>query len=361
MRLLPQVVSVIRTKGYSYSTEKTYTHWIKRFIRFHNYRHPDEMGEAEIVEFLSYLANESKVSSSTQNQALNAIVFLYRWVLRRDLGNFSHFARAKTPKLVPVVLSKKEVSLILKHLNGVSYLMVSILYGCGLRLSECLRLRIQDVDFERNIITVRQGKGKRDRILPLPSAIKQELTLQIEKVRETHKKDIRHGYGTVFLPNALKRKYPGAERQFKWQYLFPSHKLSKDPRSEEIRRHHIHQSMLIRHIQKAAQKARIEKKITSHSFRHSFATHLLEANKDIRTIQDLLGHKSVKTTMIYTHVAENGLAGTRSPLDCIQIPQERNTESKGKKEFSLKDFFLKYAPRLTRFFINEYQLSPNTH
>jgi integron integrase len=298
MKLIPQVISCIRTKGYSLSTEKTYTGWIKRFIRFHKYRHPMEMGEEEIMAFLSHLANELNVSSSTQNQALNSIAFFYKNVLKKDLGDFSSFARAKKPSLLPVVLSKEEVEGVLAYLEGTYYLMTGLLYGSGLRLNECLRLRIKDIDFDRMAIFVRHGKGKKDRSVPLPSRLVELLRDQIELVRKTHLTDLGNGFGSVYLPNALDRKYPNADKQFAWQYLFPAHSISKDPRAGVERRHHLDDSVLVRHITKAAKLAGIDKKITSHSFRHSFATHLLEANQDIRTIQQLLGHTNVTLCLI---------------------------------------------------------------
>ena len=322
MKLIPKTSAVIRRKGYSLSTEKVYVGWIKRFIRFHNLKHPAEMGEVEIIQFLTDLAVNQNVSSTTQNQALNALSFLYKSVLEIDLGDFSSFQKAKRPKLLPVVLSQEEVLLVLQKLrsydNQTYYLMTSLLYGCGLRLKECLRLRIKDIDFDRSAIFVRHGKGKKDRSVPLPTSVRDELNLQIKFVKETHKVDLKNGFGTVFLPNALSKKYPNAETSTAWQYLFPAHKISKDPRSNESRRHHLSDSILIRHIGKAVNDVGINKKVTAHTFRHSFATHLLESNQDIRTIQQLLGHDSVKTTMIYTHVSNTGATGTKSPLDNLE-------------------------------------------
>lgn len=326
MRLIPQVISCIRSKGYSLSTEKTYTGWIKRFIRFHNYRHPMEMGEEDIMAFLSHLAVDLNVSSTTQNQALNALAFLYKVVLKKDLGDFSQFARAKKPKLLPVVLSNTEVEKILSHLHGTYYLMTGLLYGSGLRLNECLRLRIKDIDFDRMAIFVRHGKGKKDRSVPLPSRLVELLKGQIVLVRKIHLTDLDNGFGSVYLPNALDRKYPNADKQFAWQYLFHAHNISKDPRAGVQRRHHLDDSVLVRHITKAAKLAGIDKKITAHSFRHSFATHLLEANQDIRTIQQLLGHTNVKTTMIYTHVSQTGATGTKSPLDSLEAIRASHKE-----------------------------------
>jgi len=317
MKLIPQTTSIIRAKGYSLATERVYIGWIKRYIKFHNLRHPKDMGTEEIMEFLTDLATSQNVSSSTQNQALNSISFLYKSVLKIELGDFSNFARAKKPKLLPVVLSKEEVKRILDKLNGSYFLMTALLYGSGLRLKECLRLRIKDVDFDRMAIFVRHGKGKKDRSVPLPSTLVELLKTQVNTVKKIHIADLENGYGSVFLPYALERKYPNADKQFAWQFIFPAHKISKDPRSNILRRHHLHDSVLIKHINKAAKLACIDKKISAHSFRHSFATHLLENNQDIRTIQQLLGHSNVKTTMIYTHVSQTGVTGTKSPLDSL--------------------------------------------
>jgi integron integrase len=322
MKLIPLTSSIIRTKGYSFATEKVYIGWIKRFIRFHQYRHPKDMGENEIIQFLSDLANTQNVSSTTQNQALNAIAFLYKSVLKTDLGDFSNFTRAKKPQLLPVVLSKNEIFDILKHLDETYYLMTALLYGSGLRLKECLRLRIKDIDFNRNAIFVRHGKGKKDRSVPLPTSINDLIKNQINRVKIIHDKDLINGFGTVFLPNALDRKYPNAKKQLAWQYLFPSHNISVDPRSGIKQRHHLNDGVLIRHINVAIKKVNINKKVTAHTFRHSFATHLLENNHDIRTIQQLLGHSNVKTTMIYTHINQNGISGTKSPLDLLEIKKE---------------------------------------
>ncbi len=330
MKLIPTVRDVIRRKGYSYSTEKNYVSWIKRFIHYHNLKHPKEMGEKEIVEFLTYLASVKKVSSTTQNQALNAVVFLYKQVLGIDLGNFSYFMKAKKPSILPVVLSQDEVSKILNNMSGRYYLMTALIYGCGLRLNECLELRIKDIDIDRKIIWVRQAKGKKDRAVPLPVSLLENLITQMKHCKITHDKDLIDGYGSVYLPNALERKYPSAATEFKWQYLFQADRISTDPRSGAIRRHHLHDSVLITHIQKAAHIAKIEKKITAHAFRHSFATHLLESGKDIRTIQELLGHGNVKTTMIYTHVASTGSCGIISPIDKIRTAPKLNIKSRKK-------------------------------
>ncbi len=314
-RLIPKVASVIRRKQYSYKTEKTYIFWIKKYIYFHELQHPKDLGEDDIAKFLSHLAQGQHVSATTQNQALNAIVFLYKHVLKIELGDFSRYLRAKKPEFVPVVLSVNEVKKILENLTGLPWLMTALLYGAGLRLSELLNLRVKDLDFERAQITIRQGKGSKDRFVPFPDTCKEPLKKQVKIVTELHNRDLKTGYGSVYLPNALEKKYPNAAYELKWKFLFPSAKRSKDPRGTTIRRHHMHESYLIRHVRKAAKKAEIEKKISCHTFRHSFATHLLESGSDIRTIQTLLGHKDVKTTMIYTHVAKTGATGIKSPLD----------------------------------------------
>lgn len=318
-RLIPTVVEVIRRKHYSYATEKNYVNWILRYIRYHKLRHPKDMAEREVIEFLSYLANERNVSSSTQNQALNAIIFLYKQVLDLQIGDLSSFARAKGAKYLPVVLSKKEVGKIINELDGLAKILTALLYGSGLRLKEALRIRVKDIDFERNQIIVKQGKGFKDRIVPFPQYIKVSIKKHLNRVySEIYLRDKKEGNGGVYLPNALDKKFPEAPYEWQWYWAFPSFSLSKDPRSDIIRRHHVHQSYLIRHIRKAARKVNINKKITAHSFRHSFATHLLESGSDIRTVQDLLGHKDLKTTMIYTHVMQRGCS-TRSPLDNLNF------------------------------------------
>ncbi|MCB0338311.1 MAG: integron integrase [Bdellovibrionales bacterium] len=316
-KLIPTIREILRRKQYSYQTEKTYVRWIVRFIRFHKMKHPKEMGEAEIKTFLTHLAKDRKVSASTQNQALNAIVFLYREVLGRELGDFSQFMRAKTSQLLPVILSEGEILEILRNLSGVPLLMTSLLYGAGLRLSECLTLRVKDIDFQRNQIWVRQGKGRKDRVVPLPQGIKRLLYEHMCQVRKIHSKDLSDGFGEVYLPFALAKKCPNAKREFAWQYVFPAHRISTDPRSGVRRRHHLYQDVLIRHIKKATQKAGIHKKISAHTFRHAFATRLLETGSDIRTVQTLLGHADLNTTMIYTHVLNRGPSGVSSPLDLL--------------------------------------------
>ncbi|MCB0353533.1 MAG: integron integrase [Bdellovibrionales bacterium] len=316
-RFLPAVQEVLRRRQYSLATERSYLHWITRFIRFHRMRHPVQMTEKEIVEFLSYLANSRRVTASTQNQALNALVFLYREVLRVDIGDVSTFERSKVPRNVPVVLSREEVARILDELEGQPLLMCSLLYGCGLRLSECLQLRIKDLDFDRGQIVIQKSKGYRDRIVPLPRSILKVLLDTVSKRVELHERDLSEKEGRVNMPEALARKYPKAAFSIGWQFVFASYKRSTDPRSGLLCRHHVHSSYLIKHVQRAVEKAQIVKKVTCHTFRHSFATHLLEANKDIRTIQELLGHRNLKTTMIYTHVMGKPGVHSQSPLDSL--------------------------------------------
>jgi integron integrase len=314
-KLLDQLRDAIRLKHYSYSTEKTYIHWAKRYILFHNKRHPAEMGTDGIEAFLTHLAKDENVSASTQNQALNALLFLYRNVLQMDLPVSLHALRAKRSEQLPTVLSKDEVAKVLSGMQGLRQLMVKLLYGCGLRLMECMRLRVKDIDFEQSQIIVREGKGEKDRATMLPASLIQPLKNQIAFVRTLHERDLAQDYGSVELPFALARKYPNAEKELGWQYLFPSERLSTDPRSGIIRRHHLDPSGLQRAVRAAVKLARIDKPVSPHTFRHCFATHLLEAGYDIRTVQELLGHKDVKTTMIYTHVLNRGPKAVRSPLD----------------------------------------------
>lgn len=315
MKLLDQVRLVIRKKHYSIRTEHAYVEWIRRFILFHGKKHPKDMGEKDISQYISYLATKKRVAASTQNQALNAIVFLYKQVLRRELGDFGPMERAKRPERLPTVLSKDEVSRVLAHIPDKYRLMAKLIYGCGMRLMECVRLRIKDVDFERNQIIVRSGKGQKDRVVMLPEKVKPLLADHLEKVKIVHEQDLKKGHGGVYLPFELSRKYRNAEKEWIWQYLFPSNRFSKDPRSGEIRRHHIDESGLQKAVRYAARSADIKKRVSPHTFRHSFATHLLEDGYDIRTVQELLGHKNINTTMIYTHVINKGGKGVRSPLD----------------------------------------------
>jgi len=316
-KLLDQVREVMRVKHYSIRTEQAYIRWIKKFILFHGKRHPSEMGEPEVEAFLTWLATEGNVAKSTQNQAFNALIFLYREVLNAPLEGRIDAVRSGKKQRLPVVLSKEEVQRLLSAMNGVPQLAAKLMYGTGMRLMECLRLRIKDVDFEVNEIRVRNGKGGTDRLVFLPETIKPALREHLERVKLVHEHDLSQGHGQVYLPGALERKYPKAGKQWIWQYVFPSIKLSKDPRSGEIRRHHMDPSTLDRAIKRAAKLAGINKRVSSHTLRHSFATHLLQSGTDIRTIQNLLGHKDISTTMIYTHVLRQMSPTIKSPLDML--------------------------------------------
>ncbi len=315
MKLLQQVRQVIRRRNYSYSTEKHYCTWIKRYIRFHDNNHPKDLKEKDIVTFLNYLAIKRNVAASTQNQALCAIVFLYKQVLKLDVGDLNKLERAKKPKHLPSVLSKNDVTKLLDHMSGVPLLICYLLYGAGLRISEALRLRIQDVDFDYMQLIIRNGKGKKDRITMLPEKLKPLLKDQVRKVQNLHRQDLAKGFGRTLLPNALSRKYPNAAADFSWQYLFPARTRRRDPRTGIRHRYHISPKKIQRAVSLAAEKAEITKKISPHTLRHSFATHLLNNGYDIRTVQDLLGHKSLKTTSIYLHVLNRGGMGVKSPLD----------------------------------------------
>lgn len=314
-RLLDQMREILRLHHYSIRTEEAYLVWVKRFILFHNKRHPSEMGEKEISMFLTYLAVDKHVSASTQNQALSAILFLYKRVLNLHLEWLDDVVRAKRPRRLPVVLTRDEVMSVLDAMQGYNALIARLLYGTGMRLMEGLRLRVQDVDFVRKEIIVRSGKGDKDRVTTLPEALIPQLEKQLERVRHLHAADLEEGYGRVYLPFALDRKYPNAGIELGWQYFFPSHQRSTNPRTGKVARHHLHDKNVGRAIRNAARKVGIYKRVSSHTLRHCFATHLLEAGYDIRTVQELLGHKDVKTTMIYTHVLNRGGRGVRSPLD----------------------------------------------
>ncbi len=316
-KLLDLVRNKIRFKHYSIKTEQSYTGWIKQYIIFHDKKHPIEMGKREIEEFLTYLAVKKRVSPSTQNQAFSALLFLYTQVLGIDLTNENIQAlRAQERKHIPVVLTKEEVQKVLENITGIYQLIVYLMYGCGLRMNEALNIRIKDIDFGFDKIYIWNSKSLKDRTVPLPKSIKQRLLAQVDYAQGLHQKDIKDGYGSAYLPFAYERKYPKAKLETKWQYLFPMTKVSKDPRSEIIRRHHVHPKTLGRNIKIASQKANIFKRVTSHIFRHSYATHLLQAGIDLRSIQELLGHKSVETTMIYTHVvSEMNKNKIISPLD----------------------------------------------
>lgn len=314
-RLLDQVREAIRTRHYSYRTEEAYVGWIRRFILFHDKRHPVEMGKPEIEQSLTVLAVKSNVAASTQNPALAALLFLYKDVLGCDPGWLDEVVRAKRPQRLPAVLNRDEVAALLQAMRGVSWLMAMLLYGAGLRLRECLRLRVKDVDFARNEILVREGKGNKDRVTMLPAAIQQLPLEHLNRVRRLHEADLKAGFGQVQLPDALSRKYPNADREWGWQWVFPASQICTDPRFGAPQRYHLHESVPQRAIHAAARKAAIAKPVSPHSLRHSFATHLLEAGYDIRTVQELLGHRDVKTTMIYTHVLNRRGHAVRSPVD----------------------------------------------
>jgi len=314
-KLMEQVRTALRTRHYSIRTEEAYIHWIRRYILFHNKRHPQDMGEQEISQFLSQLAVKEHVSASTQNQALCAIVFLYKEVIKRDLGDFGEIIWAKKPKRLPVVFTKDEARRVIDQLEGVKQLMVKILYGCGLRLNECLQLRVKDIDFGYKKIIIRNAKGGHERATILPESLIEPLKDHLKKVKTLHETDLKEGFGSVYMPDALDRKYPNAVRQFGWQYVFPARQISVDPRSGIRRRHHVYETVLQKAVKDAIRKAGIYKHAGCHTFRHSFATHLLENGYDIRTVQELLGHKDVKMTMIYTHVLNKGPLGVKSPVD----------------------------------------------
>ena len=304
-KLLTRLKDEIRRRNYSRRTEKTYSQWIVRYVHFHGVKHPDEMDDSHVVAFLNHLANKKNVAASTQNQALSAIVFLYKHILNKPLKNLDKLKRAKRSTHMPVVLTEKEAGTLLEYINGVERLVLSLLYGSGLRISEALGLRILDVDFGYNQIIVRNGKGRRDRVTVLPESVTSDLKLHIQKVKQIHQSDIEKGYGEVILPKSLAVKYPNAGTQSKWQYLFPSNKRSFHSTLGIWHRYHLSARSVRRSLKHAVHKSNIEKKITPHTFRHSFATHLLSNGYDIRTVQELLGHKSVKTTMIYTHPVRN--------------------------------------------------------
>ena len=313
-RLLDRVREANRLRHGSRSTEKSYIGWIRRFIVFHGKRHPAEMGAREVSEFLSSLAVEGHVAASTQNQALSALLFLYRHVLQQDLPWIDDVVRARQPKHLPVVLTRDEVRAVISRLEGTPHLMVTLLYGSGLRLLECARLRVQDVEFSMNQIVVRDGKGAKDRVTVLPGVAQEALAQHLRRVKQHHA-DLAGGAGWVELPWALARKYPNAGRQWPWQWVFPATRLYVDRATGQRRRHHLHETVLRPAVLNACRRARLGKRATPHTFRHSFATHLLEDGHDIRTVQELLGHNDVSTTMIYTHVLNRGPSGVTSPAD----------------------------------------------
>lgn len=314
-RLLDQVRDELRTRRYSPRTEKAYCHWIARYIRFHDYRHPSEMVEPEINQFLTYLAVKEHVSASTQTQALSALLFMYRYVIGYEIGEVGSLVRAKKSERLPVVMSRDEVTTLLSELSGDHLLIASVLYGSGLRLMECLQLRVQDIDFERGEIKVRRGKGDKDRVTMLPQSLSRPLQEHLKRVKRVHEQDVRDGWGCVELPMALARKYPSAASEWQWQWVFPQATRWHNPRTGHQGRHHVHETLVQRAVKDASRRAGIAKKVTCHTLRHSFATHLLESGYDIRTIQELLGHACVSTTMIYTHVLNKGGLCVRSPID----------------------------------------------
>ena len=315
VKLLDRVRGAIRTRHYSRRTEEAYAYWIRRYIVFHKKKYPSAMGAPEVTAFLTWLAVDQRVSASTQNQALSAVLFLYREVLETDLGRIDGVPRARASDHVPVVLSREEVRQILAQVSGTRWLIVSLLYGAGLRLLECLELRVKDLDFDGNQVIVRGGKGRKDRRTVLPAAVKAPLTSHLAEVKRQHERDLAHGVGAVVLPYALDRKYPNAATDWAWQFVFPASRVCRDARWGPPSRYHLHESAVQRAVAVATRQAGIPKRVGCHTFRHSFATHLLEDGYDIRTVQELLGHADVRTTMIYTHVLNRGALGVRSPAD----------------------------------------------
>jgi len=318
-RLLDQVRAELRLRHYSARTEESYVHWIRRFILFHGKQHPLTLGSRHVATFLTHLATQDEVAAATQNQALNALMFLYGQVLDRDLEALGSFVRAHKPRRLPVVLTPGEVRAVLERLDGSARLVASLLYGSGLRLLECLELRVKDVDFAQKEIRLRQGKGHKDRVAPLPDACVAPLQQHLRSVRALFETDLRDGYGGVALPSALARKYPNAGREWAWQWLFPASRRYVDAAARAERRHHLHETAVQRAVKRAVQEAGIAKPAGCHTLRHSFATHLLAGGYDIRTVQELLGHRDVKTTMVYTHVLNRGGRGVRSPLDVVGL------------------------------------------
>ncbi len=313
--LLNQLRQAIRVRHYSRRTEVAYVRWVRRYVLFHDKRHPADLGGEEVSRFLSWLAEERRVSASTQTQALSALLFLYRHVLRLDVPWMTDVVRAPARPKVPVVLTREEVRSVVRRLQGPERLVVMLLYGSGLRLLEALRMRVKDVDFDQDQIVVRGGKGDKDRVTMLPQSLKAEVRRHLSEVRVLHERDLGRGAGAVELPMALARKYPNAEREWAWQWAFPATRLTRDDVTGSLRRHHLHETVVQRAVTQAVREAELQKRATCHSFRHSFATHLLEDGYDIRTVQELLGHNDVSTTMIYTHVLNRGAFGVRSPAD----------------------------------------------
>lgn len=314
-RLIDQLKHEIRTRNYSIRTEQAYAGWVRQFIRFHRYQHPDSMGDAQVSAFLTHLAVDRNVSANTQNQALSALAFLYKNILGRPLGDITSSARAKKPQKLPTVLDREEVLAVLHHLEGPHRLIGALLYGSGLRLNEALTLRVKDVDFTHQCLHIHNGKGAKDRIVMFPKILHGPMKLQLEQARQLHASDLARGYGEVFLPNALERKYKNAARKWAWQYVFPSRRLSADPRSGVIRRHHEYPTTFQKAMTRAVKASGVSKPASAHTFRHCFATHALENGMDIRTLQQQLGHASLETTEIYTHVLKRGALAVRSPLE----------------------------------------------
>lgn len=314
-KLLDRMRAEIRVRHYSRRTEDAYVHWVRQFIVFKGLRHPSELGSQDVTQFLAWLAVKRKVAASTQNQALSALVFLYRNVLRQELAALGRVPRARTPERVPVVMSVEEVRRVLGELDGVMWVIAALLYGAGLRLQECLELRVKDVDFDRREVVIRRGKGQKDRRVMLPELVREPLLAHLERVRMRHDADLAGGLGRVTLPSALERKFPNAATDWRWQFLFPATRICRDPRYGPPSRYHVHESAVQRAVGEAVRRAGLTKRVSCHTFRHSFATHLLENGYDIRTVQELLGHADVSTTMTYTHVLRRGGLGVKSPID----------------------------------------------
>ena len=337
-RLLDRVRHAIRARHYSLRTEEAYVGWIRRYILFHGKRHPSEMGAVEINAFVTHLAVDGPVGASTQTQALSALLFLYRHVLGQDLRDLDTVIRAKRPGRLPTVLTRPEVRRVIAGMDGTPRLVATLLYGTGMRLLEGLRLRVKDVEFGNNRIVVRDTKGGEDRVVPFPAVVRAAMPTWLARVKRMHEKDLADGYGAVHLPDAIATKFPGAEREWGWQYVFPGEHRSRDPRARTPgkpvpldapeRRHHLHETVIQRALRRAVLEAGISRRVSCHTFRHSFATHLLEEGYDIRTIQELLGHKDVKTTMIYTHVLNRGGRGVRSPADVLWSPSPSRTATR---------------------------------
>ena len=342
--LLAVMRQKMRLRHMSLFTEKNYILWVRQFIAFHQGKHPKAMGADEITAFLTHLAASQNVAASTQNQALNALVFLFKHVLGKDPGIFEGIVWARRPKHMPVVLSVEEVTSVIQNLSGIQWVIGCLLYGTGMRLTEALKLRVKDIDFERNIIIVRDAKGEKDRTVPFPQFLKDPLRLHLVKVKALHEKDLLKSLGRTTLPYALERKYPNANSEWKWQYVFPSGKLSSDPRTGLIGRWHLYPSIMQDSVSAAVKAAGLNKKVSCHTFRHSFATHLLDTGTDIRTVQVLLGHSDIKTTMIYTHVTLEKGVGTKSPLDRIAAEFIKKVPESGTNDIDRNEADLKLQP-----------------